>query len=124
MTKKTSDEKATTRRHVHEAEASVGGALVGAAVGAIAGPPGAIAGAIFGGLVGAMAATAAEDTATDRERTDAALDDVIGVTGGDMGAPNLEHPPASRGTYSGSSSGVNSSTESASAEGPMQAPQS
>ena len=47
------DVKAAKRRHQHEAEGGLGGALAGAALGAIAGPPGAAAGAVIGGLVGA-----------------------------------------------------------------------
>jgi phage tail tape-measure protein len=53
------------RRHEHEAEAAVGGALAGAAMGAIAGPPGAVAGAIIGCAIGAAVAMTLENGATD-----------------------------------------------------------
>lgn len=122
--KKSSTEKAATRRHEHEAEGGVAGALAGAAMGAIAGPPGATAGAVIGGIVGAMAAGAVERDAAERAEVDRELDAVIGVSGGDLGAPNLKHPPARRGLYSIASSGAGASGDSAPAEGPTQPPES
>jgi hypothetical protein len=50
---------------------------------------------------------------------DRELDAEIGVSGGDLGAPNLKHPPATTGVYSAASSGAGASGESP-AEGPMQ----
>jgi len=53
----------------------------------------------------------------------AELDAAIGVNGGDLGAPNLKHPPAQRGTYSAASSGGGSGGGTSSGEGPMQTPE-
>lgn len=113
---------AKSRRLEHEAETGMSGALAGAAVGAVAGPPGAIAGAVIGGVVGVLAGAALENQADVTAARDEELDDEIGVNGGTMGAPNLEHPPASRGTYAGASAGTGSSASSPPAEGPFQAP--
>jgi hypothetical protein len=48
-----------------------------------------------------MDAQASADVARTRE-----LDAVIGISGGDMGAPNLAHPPAKVGAYSSASVGT------------------
>lgn len=111
------------RRVVHEAEGSASGALAGALVGAAAGPPGAVAGAIVGGVAGALAGAAMDtDAAIQAERT-RELDETIGVMDGEMGAPNLEHPPAKIGRYSLASTGVDPSAgDEAPAEGPIQPP--
>jgi hypothetical protein len=111
------------RRLEHEAETGLSGALAGAAVGALAGPPGAVAGAVIGGVVGVLAGVALENQSADEAVRNAKLDDEIGVNGGEMGAPNLEHPPAIRGTYSAAASGMDGSSD-APAEGPMQSPDS
>lgn len=121
---KTQDQKDATRRHEHEAEAGVAGALAGAAMGAVAGPPGAAAGAVIGGVVGALAASAVEKDAAERTAEDRELDAEIGVSGGDLGAPNLKHPPAKRGLYSAGSAGAGAMSDAAPAEGPMQPPES
>ena len=56
--------------------------------------------------------------AHDRE-----LDEEIGVMGGDLGAPNLKHPPAKVGAYSTAATGTGASGGgSEPAEGPMQIP--
>jgi hypothetical protein len=111
------------REHVaHEAEAGVSAAVVGAAVGAIGGPPGAVAGAVIGGVVGVLAELALEHEADAVAQHEAELDDEIGVSGGEMGAPNLEHPAAVVGAYSaGASGGGDRSSSVPPAEGPMQA---
>ena len=44
-------------------------------------------------------------------------------TGGDLGAPNLKHPPAIRGTYSAASSGGGGGGGGSEADGPMSAPE-
>jgi hypothetical protein len=111
--------KASKLRHEHEAEAGVAGALAGAAVGAIAGPPGALAGAIIGGAFGAGAAAALEQSSADASARNEELDAEMGVSGGDLGAPNLKHPPAKSGAYSAGSAGVSSDGASP-AEGPIQ----
>jgi hypothetical protein len=112
--------KASKLRHQHEAEACVAGALAGATLGAIAGPPGAVAGAVLGGVFGAGAAAALERSAADASARNGVLDAEIGITGGDLGAPNLEHPPATSGAYSAASIGAMSSTDASPAEGPIQ----
>jgi hypothetical protein len=112
----------SARRHRHEAEAGAAGAVSGAAMGAMAGPPGAAAGAVIGGIVGALASSAFETNSADLAEIDRKLDAELGVSEGDIGAPNLEHPPAKIGAYSAASSGASSSTDSAPAEGPMQSP--
>lgn len=108
---------------LHQAEGAAGGAIAGAAVGSIAGPVGAAAGAVIGGVVGALVAKVADEEAERVSLHDKELDAVIGVSGGDMGAPNLKHPPAVRGTYSAASSGGGGGGGGGSAaEGPMGTP--
>jgi len=119
---KSRDARAASSRHEHEAEASVGGALAGAALGAFGGPAGAAAGAVIGGIVGAVAAGVAEKNSADHAARDGELDAEIGVSGGDLGAPNLEHPPARTGLYSMASTGAGASDDAAPSAGPMQAP--
>ncbi len=87
------------RRHEHEAEGAVAGAIAGAVMGAIAGPPGAAAGAVIGGLVGAVATGVVEKQAEARALHDEELDEEIGVMGGEIGAPNLKHPPTAVEAY-------------------------
>ena len=111
------------RRHRHEAEAAAAGALGGAAMGAMAGPPGAAAGAVIGGVVGALAAGAAEANAADLADTERRLDAELGISEGDIGAPNLKHPPAKTGAFSAASSGAGSSSDEEPAEGPIQVPE-
>ena len=113
---------AATQLHQHEAGGGAGGALVGALVGAIAGPPGIAAGALLGGIVGALAVGALESEHGDDLALDRRLDEEIGVSGGDLGAPNLLHPPAVRGVYSAESAGA-AGSDQAPAEGPMQTPE-
>ncbi|HTQ47298.1 MAG TPA: YMGG-like glycine zipper-containing protein [Polyangiaceae bacterium] len=110
-------------RRVHEAEGTASGALVGAVVGAMAGPPGVVAGAIVGGAAGALAGVALDNDSSRRAALDRELDDAIGVSGGDLGAPNLAHPPATVGAYSSASAGVATTSGETPAEGPMQAPE-
>jgi|SRR5580658_5000871 hypothetical protein len=112
--------RASKLRHEHEAEAGVAGALAGAAMGAVAGPPGALAGAIIGGAIGAGAAAALEQSSAEASVRNEELDAEIGVSGGDLGAPNLEHPPAKSGAYSAGSAGTSSSGDASPAEGPIQ----
>jgi phage tail tape-measure protein len=114
--------KAVKQRVVHEAEGAASGALAGAVLGAAAGPPGILAGAVMGGVAGAVTG-AVLDTESSREALSArALDAEIGVTEGDLGAPNLEHPPATVAAYSAASVGVASPSGEPPAEGPMQPP--
>jgi phage tail tape-measure protein len=102
------------------AAGAAGGAAAGAALGAIAGPPGAVVGAVIGAAAGAAAGYAVEQGDAERADEDAKLDEEIGVTAGDLGAPNLEHPPARVGAYSTGSSGAEDErTDVAPSEGPM-----
>lgn len=119
---KSKAERDSARRHRHEAEAGAAAAVVGAAMGAMAGPAGVAAGAVIGGVVGVLASGAAESNAIELAETDRRLDRELGISEGDIGAPNLEHPPAKIGAYSVASSGAGSSSDSEPAEGPMQSP--
>jgi hypothetical protein len=84
---------AAIHRIQHEAEGGAIGALGGAVAGSGAGMPGAIAGAIMGGLAGVVAGGAVDSDDGDREARTRVLDAEIGVSGGDLGAPSLRHPP-------------------------------
>ena len=117
--------KTSKKRIAHEAEAGASGALAGAVVGAVAGPPGVVAGAILGGVAGAAAGAALDTESSLRAAHDKELDAQIGVDGGDLGAPNLAHPPPTIGAYSQASTGVDADSPSSQepAEGPMQVPE-
>lgn len=107
----------------HEAEGVASGAAAGAVLGAGAGPAGMVVGAVIGGAAGAVAASALEKDAARKQARERELDEQIGVTGGDLGAPNLKHPPARVGAYSAASAGVaTSGDEEEPAEGPMPSP--
>jgi len=88
-----------------EVAGAASGAAVGAALGAFAGPPGLIAGALIGAAAGAATGRVLMETQVDSDLHDALLDDVIGVSGGDLGAASPDAPPAVRGTYSAASAG-------------------
>ena len=118
MTKKKED------RALHEAEGGAAGAIAGAVIGAVAGPPGAVVGALVGAGVGALAGLAADSGAAESDAKDAALDLEIGVSEGELGAPNLKHPPAKIGAYSGASAGTPATGGEEPAEGPIQPPSS
>jgi hypothetical protein len=116
-------EKKQHQHLVHDAEGAASGAVAGAVLGAAAGPPGVVAGAIIGAVAGAITAEVLE---TDGERTaahDRELDEEIGVSGGDIGAPNLKHPKAKVGAYSSASAGAAAPDGEEPAEGPMQTPE-
>lgn len=117
---KTAKSRRTRKRVTHELEGAAGGAAVGAVAGLIAGPAGVAVGAALGAVAGAVAEAVLEhDKELDRQH-DAVLDAIIGVTSGEIGAPNLKHPPAKIGAYSGSSMGVSAGGGRASAEGPFE----
>ncbi|AUX40372.1 uncharacterized protein SOCE26_017720 [Sorangium cellulosum] len=101
------------------AAGALAGAAAGAAVGAIAGPPGAVAGSVIGSLVGTVAEViVARDQRQAAER-DAALDEEIGVIGGDLGEASPDQPPTQRGAFSAAAvGGADGWPEPA--EGPMQ----
>lgn len=98
------------------------GAAAGAAIGAFAGPLGMVAGAVVGAAAGAIAASAVQDGDDEKAAHDLALDEEIGVLGGELGAPNLKHPPARIGAFSAASSGASLGGRSTLAEGPIPAP--
>lgn len=107
-------------QHGHGLAAGLaGGAAAGAAIGMIAGPPGMIAGALIGAAAGAAAGVAVDQGDEEVAIEDAKLDEEIGVTRGDLGAPNLKHPPAKIGAYSSGSSGAATTPTGSPAEGPM-----
>jgi hypothetical protein len=117
-------EAETTKHIVHDAEGAASGAVAGAVFGAIAGPPGMVAGAVIGAVAGAIAASALDTSAEQAAERTRELDEEIGVSGGDMGAPNLKHPPAKVGAYSAAVAGGGEMPEDEEpAEGPMQTPE-
>ena len=122
-TDKSSKSQAAVEHLVHEAEGGGAGALAGAVVGAVAGPPGVVAGAIIGGIVGTVTGAVLDAEALRKAAHNEELDAEIGVTGGDLGAPNLEHPPAKVGAFSSASTGVGAPADEEPAEGPMQTPE-
>jgi hypothetical protein len=100
------------------------GVISGAALGAFAGPIGIVAGAVVGSAVGAGLAIA-HNRQMHRESEDVdRYDDELGIMSGQMGAPNLEHPPATVGCYSIGSmlGGEADSLEGDVAEGPITMP--
>jgi len=113
----------SNQRLAHEAEGAVAGAIAGAALGAAAGPPGAVVGAIIGSVVGAVTGAGLDAQSTVDTAHERKLDEEIGVIGGEIGAPNLKHPPAKLGAYSSASAGAGASSDSTPAEGPMSEPE-
>jgi hypothetical protein len=63
----------------------ISGLAAGALSGVIAGPSGVVAGAVLGGAIGAAAGAAVGAGQEESRREDAALDLIIGVTGGNIG---------------------------------------
>ena len=116
-------DNAATRRIEHEAEGAASGAIVGAVVGAAAGRAGVAAGAVLGGIAGALAGAVLDQDASEHAARTRELDAAIGVTEGDLGAPNLKHPPATIGAYSAASVGESRSGNGEPAEGPIQSPE-
>jgi outer membrane lipoprotein SlyB len=93
---RTASATAAILRIEHEAEAGALGAIGGAAAGAGAGLPGTIVGAVVGAIAGALTGAAVDSADRDRAARTRKLDAEIGVTEGNIGAPNLLHPPESR----------------------------
>ena len=112
----------TKKRHEREAEGGAAGAIAGAAIGTVAGPAGAAVGAVLGAVAGALTGAVGEEEASSQDAEDRKLDHELGVSGGEIGAKIVKHPPAKVGAYSGDSAGAGSSEEEESAEGPMQTP--
>jgi len=86
-------------RRLHEAEGGVAGAVAGATMGSIAGPPGVVIGGVIGGVVGAVAGKILDEKAGELADKEKKLDEEIGVTSGEVGAPNLAHPPEANVAY-------------------------
>jgi hypothetical protein len=89
----------------------------------MAGPPGIAAGAAIGAVAGAMAESVVGRDRDKSARDDARLDAEIGVSGGELGAPNLLHPPARVGAYSSASVGAGRRGGGTPAEGPISEPE-
>ena len=96
------------------------GMAAGAVAGAIAGPPGIIAGALLGSAVGAAASIALDAHHVEERRKEEALDEEIGVIGGDIGAAPPNQPPAKRGAFSAASMGLAKESDVPPTEGPIQ----
>jgi hypothetical protein len=107
------------RAIAREVAGAVGGAIAGGVLGAIGGPAGVVVGATLGAATGAGAEKVTEGMLAKRRKRDEVLDGEIGVSGGELGAPNLAHPPARVGAYSTPSSGAGSVGRTP-AEGPME----
>jgi hypothetical protein len=88
----TAKRKATRGHREREAEVGVAAALAGATMGMVGGPPGMVIGAVIGAAAGAIGDAAIEKSSAAKRVEDVKLDAEIGVIGGELGAPNLEHP--------------------------------
>ncbi len=109
------------KRVERDLAAAAGAAAAGAMVGAIGGPVGAVIGAIAGGAVGALATEGVAASDAAKSLNERRLDKEIGVSEGELGAPNLEHPTAKKGLYSAGAAGVSNETGEV-AEGPILVP--
>jgi uncharacterized membrane protein len=79
--------------HTHgEMTGVIAGEIVGAVVGSLAGPPGAVAGMLIGAAAGALAGEVVDQEAERAHVHDDELDDVIGVTHGDLGMVAAKPP--------------------------------
>lgn len=113
----------STRPHGYEAATGIAVGLAGAGIGgAMAGPPGAVVGLLIGGALGASAGWVAMLRGKIDTERETRRDREIGVIGGDLGAPGLQHPPSKIGAFSREASGAGSAAEPEQAEGPIQPP--
>lgn len=124
MTINASGDAAAARRHGFEAAGGALGALGGAGLGLLAaGPPGALVGALIGAAAGASAGWAHESATVEEAQREHKLDAEIGVSGGELGVPGLEHPPASVGAFSAEASGAASAgSDPVTSDGPILPP--
>jgi hypothetical protein len=99
---------------------AIAGELAGAVIGSIAVPPGIIAGMIVGAIAGDIAGEALGADAAQKRLRDTALDETIGVFGGDLGAARPGSPPARISAPSAASAGVGGLHGGTAAEGPLQ----
>jgi hypothetical protein len=120
----TKPERYAARRKRYEIGGGAVGALCGAGLGGlVAGPPGAAVGAIIGAGMGGLTAWASHSEIEAAADRDSQLDIDIGVTGPELGAPGLRHPPAQIGAFSKEASGAGgTSLESTEASGPILRP--
>jgi hypothetical protein len=108
-------ERAERKLHIHASvldATTLTGAVAGAAIGAIAGPAGIVAGGIVGTALGVIAGVGLDKAEHARDQHEKNLDDAIGVTKGDLGAP-----PPEKGAHSAASARTLPSS-SAPREGP------
>jgi hypothetical protein len=98
---------------------TLAGMAAGAAIGAMAGPPGMIAGAVLGSAMGAAASIALDAQSAEETRSDEALDEEIGVFGGNIGEAAPNQPPATRGTFSVAAMGLSNEADVPPTEGPI-----
>jgi hypothetical protein len=106
--------------HTHgEMTGALAGEVAGAIVGSMAGPPGAVAGMVMGAATGALLGEVLDREAERTHAHDEQLDEEIGVTSGELGAPNLRHPPARVGAFSAASLGAGAPSDRSPAEGPI-----
>ena len=122
----TKAERFAKRRWGYEVGGGAIGALAGAGMGAIFGGSAAgVVGALMGAAMGAGTAWAASSQAQEVAQHDEELDAVIGVEGGDLGAPGLIHPRPTIGAFSKEVSGAASTgSEHEQADGPLVPPPS
>jgi phage tail tape-measure protein len=99
---------------------AIAGELAGAVVGSIAGPAGVVAGMIVGAIAGDIAGEVLDADAARRRAHETALDETIGVFGGNLGAARPGSPPARIGAPSAASAGVGGAYGGTVAEGPIQ----
>jgi hypothetical protein len=95
------------------------GAISGAVLGGLAGPAGAAAGAIIGAAMGALSSVAFATVAAEHGAHDEKLDRDLGIAEGDIGAPNLAHPPPKVGAFSSAAAGAEGSSGTEPSEGPI-----
>jgi len=100
------------------------GALAGLVLGlAAAGIPGLVVGAVIGGAAGALLSLALLRKQHRDAESEDVYDEELGITRGSLGAPGLEHPPATIGAYSRASLGGGATTgeddDDTPAAGPM-----
>jgi len=86
------------------------------------GPIGAVVGAAIGAAMGAVSGWGADQASQDQDAVDAQLDEEIGVTAGNIGSPNLRHPPSQINAPSAAASGAGATDSEADAAGPIQNP--
>ncbi|HVU05482.1 MAG TPA: hypothetical protein VHE30_27230 [Polyangiaceae bacterium] len=100
---------------------AVVGAASGVILGALAGSPGMLVGGAVGAAIGALASLPFGGKAAADAAHDGKLDRDLGISEGDVGAPNLPHLPARIAAPSAAAAGASTGagTDGTPAEGPM-----